>query len=115
MQDLQELVREIGLQQIENKFYRVCYNLLKQLQDTVARSVEDLLHIHQNGSYNTPQDFRSVGKLAEDLKMAIEEFRAQEQRAERELEDLRPRVRQSLSPLDHEMEIDFMQDGLAME
>jgi hypothetical protein len=56
-----------------------------------------------------------VGKLAEDLKMAIEEFRAQEQRAERELEDLRPRVRQSLSPLDHEMEIDFMQDGLAME
>lgn len=106
MQDLEELVREIGLQRIENNFYRVCYNLLKQLQDTVARSVEDLLHIYQNESYNTSPDFQSVGKLAEDMKIAIEEFKAQERKAERELEDLCPRVRQSSSPLDYEMEID---------
>lgn len=107
MQDLEELIRETGRQRIENNFYRVCYNLLKQFQDTVARSADDLLHIYQHGSYNTTQDFQLVGELAQELKSAIAGCRAQEKKAERELEDLCPRVRQS-SPLDHEMEIEYI-------
>lgn len=36
MEELQDVVREIDRQQIENTFYRTYYNLFKTLQDTVA-------------------------------------------------------------------------------
>jgi hypothetical protein len=36
MDEIAEIVRVIRQQQGENSFYRVCYGLLKQLQDLVA-------------------------------------------------------------------------------
>ncbi|KAJ5216830.1 hypothetical protein N7468_009838 [Penicillium chermesinum] len=88
MQELQAVVRQIGRQQIENTFYRTCYNILKTLQDTVARSADDMMYVFHNGSHSSLEDPAPLRQLAEELKSAIAEFQTHERRAELEMEAL---------------------------
>ncbi|KAJ5642304.1 hypothetical protein N7490_006304 [Penicillium lividum] len=45
MDEIAKLVRELGRQQRENAFYRICYGLLKRLQDTLGQASDDLLFL----------------------------------------------------------------------
>ncbi|KAJ5642293.1 hypothetical protein N7490_006293 [Penicillium lividum] len=81
MDDLAEIVREIGRQQGENSFYRTCYGILKRLQDIISQAADDLLHIHQVSAYGSVGNVEQAYQIVEELKVLLEELSCREQRA----------------------------------
>ncbi|CAL5871615.1 uncharacterized protein PFLUO_LOCUS5868 [Penicillium psychrofluorescens] len=71
MDEIVDIVRQIGHQQGENTFYRTCYNLLKQLQDKVAQASEDLLRLQQSEALSPDHDFHPVLRVAEELRNSV--------------------------------------------
>ena len=49
MEDIPDIVRKIGRQQNFNVYYRVCYTLLKRLQDLLCEAIEEILRIYRSG------------------------------------------------------------------
>lgn len=65
MEEIVGVVREIGRQQGRNAYYRECYLLLKQLQDSVTWASNNLLQLY-HGSYDQPRSSNhGLGPVAE--------------------------------------------------
>lgn len=56
MDEIVQIVREIGQQQAQNAYYRDCYALFKSLQDLMDQTFNDLQYLYQfdklNSSYS---------------------------------------------------------------
>ncbi|KAJ5291502.1 hypothetical protein N7478_000753 [Penicillium angulare] len=87
MPALTDIVRDIGRQQGENVYYRTCYRLLKFLQDSVDRAVEDLERITAP-PLNCPGDFVAAQEVACSLRKLAQTLILQEQAALSALADL---------------------------
>ena len=46
MDEIADIVRQVGRQQGENAYYRACYALLKRLQELTSQASNDLLRLH---------------------------------------------------------------------
>lgn len=88
MDEIAEIVRVIGQQQGENSFYRVCYGLLKQLQDLVAQASDDLLYLSRHEVHSSSSDFCAVNQIAAQLRISLDNFEEQEKIAELALKEL---------------------------
>ena len=88
MDEIEDIVRQIGRQQGENAYCRSCYVLLKQLQDAVGQAAEDLLRLHQSGAFLSFDDFHPVSQIADDLRNSIHDLVCQERKAQLAWEEL---------------------------
>ncbi|KAJ5135374.1 uncharacterized protein N7515_004652 [Penicillium bovifimosum] len=87
MDEIAEIVREIGRQQGENAYYRSCYESLKRLQDLVAEASDDLSQLYQHNTYKPPCDIRAH-QVADGLRRAIDALILQERKAQLALSEL---------------------------
>ncbi|CRL30218.1 unnamed protein product [Penicillium camemberti] len=71
MEEIAEIVREIGRQQTDNSYYRTCYGLLKQLQDLVAQSSDDLRCLQQYETLFPSNDFLPIHHIATELQNSV--------------------------------------------
>lgn len=55
MDEIADIVRQIGRQQGENVYYRACYALLKRLQERTNQTSNDLLRLHQSGTFDSAE------------------------------------------------------------
>lgn len=81
MNDIADIVRAIGQQQGEYAYYRVCYCLLKRLQDTVAGAIKDLYKLHEAPSINPSEGFSPAYKVAEQLRLSVQHTSTHESQA----------------------------------
>jgi hypothetical protein len=88
MEDIAEIVREIGRQQGENVYYRACYDSLKRLQDLVAQASEDLFQVYQYNTNISSCDSQPAQLVAEELRSAINALSLQERKAQLALREL---------------------------
>lgn len=88
MEEIAEIVREIGRQQSENAYYRACYDYLKQLQDSVAQNSDALYQLYQEGIFNPSCDSWPAHEVAERLRWSIYTLAEQERKAHRGLMEL---------------------------
>lgn len=54
MDEIVDIVRQIGRQQSENLYYRACYGLLKRLQELIDHAAEELLRNQQSDPPDSP-------------------------------------------------------------
>ncbi|KAJ5640334.1 uncharacterized protein N7484_008196 [Penicillium longicatenatum] len=87
MDEIADIIRELGRQQGENTFYRICYGLLKRLQDTLSQASDDLLFHCQHDPYNTSRDFDPIHQIAEELKTLVEDIKDRERMSLMALEE----------------------------
>ena len=72
MEEIADIVRQIGRQQGENVYLRTCYTLFKHLQDKAEEAREDLLRLHQSGaSTSSDDDFYPVYQVAHELRTSV--------------------------------------------
>ena len=90
MDEIVDIVRQIGHQQGENTYYRTCYNLLKQLQDKVAQASEDLLRLQQSETLSPDHDFHPVCQVAEQLRTSVNTIISQAREAHLAWEEFYP-------------------------
>lgn len=88
MEEIAEIVREIGRQQGENTYYRACYDSLKRLQDLVAQASDDLCQLCHYDTCNAPCDSWAAHQVAEELRNAIDALNLQEWKAQLALRQL---------------------------
>jgi uncharacterized protein YaaR (DUF327 family) len=50
MEDIVQIVRQIGQQQAQNAYYRDCYALFKLLQDLTEHTSNELQRLHKTGT-----------------------------------------------------------------
>lgn len=69
-----DIIREIGQHRAVNRFYRTCYNLLKELQEVVERTIDDLLLVYHSEAVPYPNggDYRNISDIAGRLKDSLE-------------------------------------------
>jgi hypothetical protein len=51
MDEIIEIVRRIGRQQGQNAYYRTCYTLLKQSQDLILETSNELLDLYHSNAF----------------------------------------------------------------
>lgn len=88
IEEVQNVARKIGREKIEKAFCRTCYNLLKTLQDTVARSADDMIYVFEKGPHGPLEHPHPLRQLADGLISAMTEFKAHELKAEVFMENL---------------------------
>ena len=76
MDEIVRIVRAIGRQQGRNAYYRVCYGLLKQLQDLVLHTSNDLLRLYCPGGSVGERDLGPVSRIAVALRNTVDEYNA---------------------------------------
>lgn len=86
-EDIVEIVREIGRQQGQNAYYRACYLLLKQLQDSVLWASNDLLRLYYSNDSIPAQDFESVAEISACLRNAVHDLQSRARRAKMNWEE----------------------------
>lgn len=75
MDEITQIVREIGCQQAQNAYYRECYALLKRLQECVDQISNDLLRLYHSGSlYSLNDEIRPVNSIMDELRVTIREL-----------------------------------------
>lgn len=89
MEEIADIVREIGRQQTENLYYRTCYGFLKQLQDLVAQASDDLLCLQQYETLDPSSDFLPIHHIAIELRSSVEKLSKQEEKAHIAWENVR--------------------------
>lgn len=88
MDDIEFIVREIGRQQGKNAYYRICYNLFKQLQEIVAHSSEKLILLNYEKTPLSPEKRHAVCHIVEHLRLSVKKLIDHKHRAHSDLEDL---------------------------
>jgi chorismate mutase len=78
MDEIIEIVRRIGRQQGQNAYYRTCYTLLKQSQDLILETSNELLDLYHSNAFEEPE---SVSTIADDLRNDIHALIPRERRA----------------------------------
>ncbi|KAJ5454975.1 hypothetical protein N7530_012744 [Penicillium desertorum] len=81
MEEIVDIVREIGRQQAENSYYRTCYGLLKQLQDSVTQASDDLLCLQQHEALWPSNGFLPIHHISTELRNSVESLSNQEKKA----------------------------------
>jgi hypothetical protein len=68
------LLREIGFHRAQNRFYRECYPLLKELQDSVERAITDLLLLYYSDSHpeRCSTSYSPVNEVTNLLELVLE-------------------------------------------
>ncbi len=75
MEEITQIVRDIGRQQAQNAYYRECYALLKCLQECVDQTSNDLLRLYQSGSLGSLNDeIRPVNSIMDELRDTVREL-----------------------------------------
>ncbi|KAK9846684.1 hypothetical protein MYU51_001931 [Penicillium brevicompactum] len=88
MEEIADIVRQIGRQQGENVYLRTCYALFKHLQDKADEAREDLLRLHQSGASASFEDeFSSVYHVAQELRTSVHAFVDQARHAQSACEE----------------------------
>ncbi|KAL5365886.1 hypothetical protein BJX96DRAFT_159941 [Aspergillus floccosus] len=69
-----DIIREIGQHRAVNRFYRACYNLLKELQEVVERTIDELLLVYHSEAVpdRNGGDYRHIADIAGRLKDSLE-------------------------------------------
>lgn len=68
MDEIVEIVRQIGRQQGENAYYRACYGLLKRLQELTEQASEEMLRRQQTATLDlSSKSFGDAYKILHDL------------------------------------------------
>ena len=78
MEEIVEIVRQIGRQQGQNAYYRTCYTLLYTSQDLIFEASNKLLDLYYSNKFEEPE---SVSTIADDLRNDIHALIAREHRA----------------------------------
>ena len=86
-EDIVGIVREIGRQQGRNAYYRTCYLLLKQLQDSVLRATNDLLRLYHSDDSIPAQDFEPVAEISAHLRNAVHDLQSRARKAQSNWEE----------------------------
>ncbi|CAG8414783.1 unnamed protein product [Penicillium salamii] len=72
MEEIADIVRQIGRQQGENLYLRTCYALFKHLQDKAEEAREDLLRLHQSAASASSDDvFSPIYQVAHELRISV--------------------------------------------
>lgn len=58
-----DLIRDIGWNRAKNRFYRICYTMLKELQEIVERTTDDLLLVYHSESPSAEDSVKASGPL----------------------------------------------------
>ncbi|KAJ5365252.1 hypothetical protein N7517_008138 [Penicillium concentricum] len=75
MEEIADIVRQIGRQQGENAYFRACYALFKHLQDKAREASEDLLRLHQSGTFGSSDDeFYAAYQVAQELRISVHDL-----------------------------------------
>jgi hypothetical protein len=83
MEEIVNIVREIGRQQGENVYFRACYTLFKHLQDKTQQASEELIHLHQSGDFGSSDDeFYPVYQIAQELQASVHNLTDQARKAQ---------------------------------
>lgn len=83
MEEIVDIVRQIGRQQGANVYFRTCYALFKHLQDKAEQASEDLLHLHQSGAFGFSDDeFYLVYQVAQELQISVHDLADQALKAQ---------------------------------
>ncbi len=77
MEEIVEIVRQMGRQQGQNAYYRTCYALLKKSQDLILETSNELLDLYHSNAFEEPE---SVSTIADDLRNDIHALVARERR-----------------------------------
>ncbi|KAH8434451.1 uncharacterized protein LDX57_012098 [Aspergillus melleus] len=80
MDEIVRLVKAMGRQQCLNAYYRVCYLLLKDLQERIQSDSDDLLKLCFDESTG-PGDLEQAAIIAIGLRDTVAALRAKERRA----------------------------------
>lgn len=92
MEEIAEIVREIGRQQSENAYYRTCFHLLKRLQDLTERSAGKLSHLYQlnneTGRYTSSCVLYTSQQVAGEMQTEVDTLKQYEEKARLELAEL---------------------------
>ncbi|CAG8114819.1 unnamed protein product [Penicillium salamii] len=60
MEDIVQIVRQIGQQQAQNAYYRDCYALFKLLQDLTGHTSNELQRLHKTGTERSNNSVHQV-------------------------------------------------------
>lgn len=60
MEDIVQIVRQIGQQQAQNAYYRDCYALFKLLQDLTEHTSNELQRLHKTGTERSNNSVHQV-------------------------------------------------------
>ncbi|OJZ80088.1 hypothetical protein ASPFODRAFT_53961 [Aspergillus luchuensis CBS 106.47] len=74
MDEILELVRQIGRQQGQNTYYRSCYFFLKDLQDLIPHVLHRLNNLHR-GQCVAGQGVDTAIAIATDLRAAVDSLK----------------------------------------
>jgi hypothetical protein len=61
MDEVVEIVRQIGRQQGQNAYYRTCYTLLKKTQDLILQTSNELLNLYHSNAFEEPESVSGKG------------------------------------------------------
>ncbi|KAJ5775842.1 uncharacterized protein N7511_000853 [Penicillium nucicola] len=88
MEEIVDVVRQIGRQQGENVYFRACYTLFKHLQDKTEQASEDLIRLHQSGASGSLYDeFYPVYQIAQELQASVQILADQSRKAQSACEE----------------------------
>ncbi|CAG8236409.1 unnamed protein product, partial [Penicillium nalgiovense] len=68
MEDIVQIVRQIGQQQAHNAYYRACYSLFKLLQELTEHTFTELQRLYKSG---TERSTNSVHQLLRNFQNTI--------------------------------------------
>ncbi|CAG8175915.1 unnamed protein product [Penicillium salamii] len=88
MEEIVNIVRQIGRQQGENVYFRACYALVKHLQDKTEQASEELIRLHQSGAFGSSDDeFYPVYRIAQELQASVHNLADQARKAQSACEE----------------------------
>jgi hypothetical protein len=91
MDEIAQIVRDIGQQQGENVYLRACYAILKRLQELTEQTSDDLDRLHQASFVDSPEEaFRPVYHTVCELQTSVFALIDQACNAESACEELCP-------------------------
>lgn len=88
MEEIETIVKDIGRQQAENTYYRVCYNLFKQLQELVDQVSNELFRLYTYEPSSPVRYSIEVHQIAEDLRNSVDRLQEHDKRAQTDLDGL---------------------------
>lgn len=91
MDEITQIIRDIGRQQGQNAYYRTCYALLKRLQECIDQTSNDLLRHYQSGTFGSPnEEIEPVNLIMAELRNSVHGLIEQAQNAQTSCEMICP-------------------------
>lgn len=91
MDEIAQIVRDIGQQQGENVYFRACYAILKRLQELTEQTSDDLRRLHQSPFVGSSDEaFAPVYHTLCELQTAVFDLTDQACNAQSACEELCP-------------------------